>query len=147
MLLKPLKRVPLPGSTTAELVELSAGSAVAFMDKLNEFPKEPSNNPEVPDSVKGAYFAGLRALVHMCDNGKPFLPQLINHLHEQNPDQWGVKVLEDESVSSTLDAVDQPYLARVIDYFMDNVASTQLEEINEIIRTEVWPDRNKGKND
>jgi len=98
MLLKPLKRVALPESSTAELVEPSAGTATAFISKLNEFPKIDE------DRIEAKYFAGLRALICLYDNSKPFLPQLVNTLHEQSPDQWGNKVLEDESVRQTLDA-------------------------------------------
>lgn len=140
MLLKPLKRVSLPESSTAELVEPSAGTATAFIAKLNEFPKIDE------DRIEAKYFAGLRALICLYDNGKPFLPQLVNTLHEQSPDQWGNKVLEDESVRQTLDALEASYLQRVIDYFLDNITAGQLEEITSLIRTQVWPDRDKVGN-
>lgn len=140
MLLKPLKRVFLPESSTAELVEPSAGTATAFIAKLNEFPKIEE------DRVEAKYFAGLRALICMYDNGKPFLSQLVNVLHEQSPDQWGNKVLEDESVRQTLEALDAAYLQRLIDYFIDNISASQLEEINYMIRTQVWPDRDRVGN-
>lgn len=140
MLLKPLKRVSLPESSTAELVEPSAGTAATFISKLNQFSKSED------DRVEARYFVGLRALICLYDNGKPFLPQLVNSLHEQSPDQWGNKVLEDESIRQTLEALEESYLQRIIDYFIDNITATQLEEINTLIRTQVWPDKDKVGN-
>lgn len=140
MLLKPLKRVSLPESSTAELVEPSAGTATAFISKLQEFPKIEE------DRIEAKYFSGLRALICLYDNGKPFLPQLVNMLHEQTPDQWQFTVIEGESIRQTLEALDASYLQKLIDYFLDTVTASQLEEINTLIRTQVWPDRDKVGN-
>lgn len=144
MLLKPLKRCPIPSSTTAELVEPSAGTASAFILKFQEFPKKDDGNPH------GHQFVALRALICLHDNGKPFLQQLVNSLHEQNPSAWPVTVLETESIRCTLDALDTEYLVRLIDYFIDNITASQLEQINDLIRDEVWPDKvdkdDAGKN-
>jgi hypothetical protein len=140
MLLKPLTRVALPESSTAELVEPSAGTATAFITALQNFPKDNE------DRIEAKYFAGLRALICLYDNKAPFLPQLINSLNDGNAEQWPVRVLENESVRQTLEALDQPYLARVIDYFLDTITATQLSEITSLIRTQVWPDKDQEKN-
>lgn len=140
MLLKPLKRVSLPESSTAELVEPSAGTATAFISKLQEFPKIEE------DRIEAKYFSGLRALICLYDDGKPFLPQLVNMLHEQTPDQWQFTVVEGESIRQTLEALDASYLQKLIDYFLDTITASQLEEINTLIRTQVWPDRDKVGN-
>lgn len=140
MLLKPLKRVSLPESSTAELVEPSAGAATAFISKLQEFPKVEE------DRIEAKYFSGLRALICLYDDGKPFLPQLVNMLHEQTPDQWQFTVVEGESIRQTLEALDASYLQKLIDYFLDTITASQLEEINTLIRTQVWPDRDKVGN-
>lgn len=140
MLLKPLKRVSLPESSTAELVEPSAGTATAFISKLQEFPKVEE------DRIEAKYFSGLRALICLYDGGKPFLPQLVNMLHEQTPDQWQFTVIEGESIRQTLEALDASYLQKLIDYFLDTITASQLEEINTLIRTQVWPDRDKVGN-
>lgn len=140
MLLKPLKRVSLPESSTAELVEPSAGTATAFISKLQEFPKVEE------DRIEAKYFSGLRALICLYDDGKPFLPQLVNMLHEQTPDQWQFTVVEGESIRQTLEALDASYLQKLIDYFLDTITASQLEEINTLIRTQVWPDRDKVGN-
>lgn len=140
MLLKPLKRVSLPESSTAELVEPSAGTATAFISKLQEFPKTEE------DRIEAKYFSGLRALICLYDDGKPFLPQLVNMLHEQTPDQWQFTVVEGESIRQTLEALDASYLQKLIDYFLDTITASQLEEINTLIRTQVWPDRDKVGN-
>lgn len=140
MLLKPLKRVSLPESSTAELVEPSAGTATAFISKLQEFPKVEE------DRIEAKYFSGLRALICLYDDGKPFLPQLVNMLHEQTPYQWQFTVVEGESIRQTLEALDASYLQKLIDYFLDTITASQLEEINTLIRTQVWPDRDKVGN-
>lgn len=144
MLLKPLNRVPLPSSTSAVLVEPSAGTATAFVQKLQEMSKLQG---EEDNHIRGNHFAGLRALICLSDtDGVAFLPNLVNSLNEGNPNTWQLRVLETESLRSTLDAIPADYLIRVVDYFLDNITATQLEEINSLIRTEVWPDKDLPKN-
>lgn len=140
MLLKPLKREVVPSSPTSELVEPSTGAATAFIRKLNEFPKNEKGE------VDAHYFSGLRVLICLHENGSSFLPQLINSLNDTNPETWDLRVLEGEAVRSTLDALDPAYLARVVDYFLDNLPATQMEELVVIIRTIIWPDRPDAKN-
>jgi len=140
MLLKPLKRLPVPDSETDELVEPSAGLASAFVMKLRDFPKVDE------DHVEAQYFSGLRALICLYDNGNPFLPQLINSLHAESPEQWEVQVQEDLSIRQTLDEVEAPYLVRIVDYFLDNLTVGQMQEINLLIRTKLWVEKELTKN-
>jgi hypothetical protein len=140
MLLKPLKRVSLPESSTAELVEPSAGTATAFISKLGEFPKVEE------DRIEAKYFSGLRALICLYDNGKPFLPQLVNHLHESSPAEWQYTVVDTDSPRQILEALDVSFLQKLVDYFLDTITATQLEEINTLIRTQVWPDKERMGN-
>ena len=140
MLLKPLTRIPLPDSSTAELVEPSAGTATAFVNALQNFPKDNE------DRIEAKYFSGLRALICLYDNGKPFLPQLINSLHENDANEWMYAVNESDSVRQVLEALDFGYIARIVDYFLDNITATQLTDITTLIRTKVWPDRDTEKN-
>lgn len=140
MLLKPLKREVVPSSPSSELVEPSTGAATAFIRKLQEFPKNEKGDTDAH------YFSGLRVLICLHENGSSFLPQLINSLHDANPAVWELRVLEGESIRNTLDAVDAAYLARVVDYFLDNLPATQMEEVNTIIREVIWPERSAAKN-
>tara|TARA_R110000868_G_scaffold102246_2_gene281596 strand:+ start:7076 stop:7441 length:366 start_codon:yes stop_codon:yes gene_type:complete len=116
------------------MVEPSAGTATAFINKLRELPH--SEN----ETVSGTYFAGLRVLICMYDNGKPFLPQLVNALNEGNPTTWPTRLQEDVSIRQTLDDIEPAYAARVIDYFLDMISATQMEYFNTVIRTELWVD-------
>ena len=140
MLLKPLKRATLPSSISSELVEPSAGTATAFIAKLREFPGSSDTD------VQPHYFSGLRVLICLFEDNKPFLPQLINHLHQENPDKWPLTVLEDVSVRQTLDDLDAAYLARVVDYFLDVISTEQMTEINAILREHVWTQADSAKN-
>lgn len=140
MLLKPLKRAPLPSSASSEIVEPSAGLATAFIAKLREFPG--SSETE----VQPHYFSGLRVLICLFEDGKPFLPQLINHLSQENAEKWPITVQEDVSVRQSLDDIDAPYLARVVDYFLDMISTEQMTEINAILRDTVWTQADSAKN-
>jgi hypothetical protein len=139
MLLKPLKRVPIEGSS-AEMVEPTAGLATAFVQKLGEFPKD------AEDKVSGSVFSGLRSLICLFDNGAPFLPQLVNSLHEQNPAEWPLTLQENVSLRQTLDDIEVSYLTRIIDYFLDALTVGQMEDFNAIIRTQLWVEKNAEKN-
>lgn len=144
MLLKPLNRVPLSSSPAVILVEPSAGTATAFIQKLQEMSKLQG---EEDNQVRGNHFAGLRALICLSDVERTaFLPEFVNFLNDGNPNAWSIRVLETESLRSVLDALPADYLIRVVDYFLDNITATQLEEINNLIRTEVWPDKDVPKN-
>ena len=140
MLLKPLKRAPLTSSTTSELVEPSAGLATAFIAKLREFPGA------TEDSVSPQYFSGLRVLICLHEDGKPFLPQLVNHLAQEDAEKWTITVQEGVSVRQTLDDLDAPYLARVVDYFLDAISTEQMTEVNAILRDKVWTQADSAKN-
>jgi len=135
MLLQPLKRVSVPESLTAEMVEPSAGTATAFISKLREMPQDEN------ERVVGHYFAGLRVLVCLYDHGKPFLAQLVNSLHSENSEAWPIEVQEGVSVRQTLDDLDVSYLTRVVDYFLDNLNVNAMEALNTIIRTQLWVER------
>jgi len=135
MLLQPLKRVSVPESPTAEMVEPSAGTATAFISKLREMPQDEN------ERVVGHYFAGLRVLICLYDHGKPFLAQLVNSLHSENSEAWPIEVQEGVSVRQTLDDLDVPYLTRVVDYFLDNLNVNAMEDLNTIIRTQLWVER------
>lgn len=142
MLLKPLKRETLESSPSTEVVEPATGTSTAFIRKLQEFPKV---GPDA-DRVESHYFAGLRVLICLYDHGKPFLPQLVNSLNESDPVLWPTTVMGDESIRSTLDALDAAYLIRVIDHFIDVLPTSQMEEINNVIRTKVWVEKDTAKN-
>ncbi len=134
MLLRPLKRVPVPESSTAELVEPSAGTATAFAIALQALPQVTEGR------VSGSYFSGLRTLICLHDNGRPFLPQLVNSLHETDPAVWPITVEENVSIRQTLEDLDGSYLTRVLDYFLDNLTASQLEQFQGIIRKQLWVD-------
>jgi hypothetical protein len=138
MLLKPFKRVPVPDADTFEMIEPSAGTATAFIGKLKEFPQIDEGH------VSGTYFSGLRILICLYENGKPYLSQLVNSLHASNPELWSLKVQESVSVRQTLEDLDVVYLARVVDGFLDALAVNQMETLNTIIRTELWVDTTKN---
>lgn len=138
MLLKPLKRVPVPDADTFEMIEPSAGTATAFIGKLKEFPQIDEGH------VSGTYFSGLRILICLYENGKPYLSQLVNSLHASNPELWSLKVQESVSVRQTLEDLDAVYLARVVDGFLDALTVNQMETLNTIIRTELWVDTTKN---
>jgi hypothetical protein len=138
MLLKPLKRVPVPDADTFQMIEPSAGTATAFIGKLKEFPQIDEGH------VSGTYFSGLRILICLYENGKPYLSQFVNSLHASNPELWSLKVQESVSVRQTLEDLDVVYLARVVDEFLDALAVNQMETLNTIIRTELWVDTTKN---
>jgi len=138
MLLKPLKRVPVPDADTFEMIEPSAGTATAFIGKLKEFPQIDEGH------VSGTYFSGLRILICLYENGKPYLSQLVNSFHAADPETWPLKVQESVSVRQTLEDLDVVYLARVVDGFLDALAVNQMETLNTIIRTELWVDTTKN---
>ena len=138
MLLKPLKRVSVPDADTFEMIEPSAGTATAFIGKLKEFPKIDEGH------VSGTYFSGLRILICLYENGKPYLSQLVNSFHAADPETWPLKVQESVSVRQTLEDLDVVYLARVVDGFLDALAVNQMETLNTIIRTELWVDTTKN---
>lgn len=140
MLLQPLRRAALTSSTTSELVEPSTGVATAFIQKLREFPGA------TEDSVTPHYFSGLRVLICLYDDGKPFLPQLINHLNQTDAVAWPSTVLETDSIRQVLDAMEPSYLARVVDHFLDAISVGQMEEINTLLRDKVWTQADSGKN-
>ena len=135
MLIRPLIRVPVPDSETAELVEPSAGIASGFLNVLRSLPQEKD------DHVQVKYFHGLKMLVCLYDHGKPFLSQYINSLHAQNPEAFPVEVQEDVSISQTLEDVGGEYLTKVIDAFMNSLPMTMNEDITTLIREQVWKDR------
>ena len=141
MLLRPLKRVFIADSTTAELVEPSAGLATAFITRLDELPKDKEGN------TIGSNFAAMRILICLYEDGMPFLPQLINHLHETDPAMWPISVTAGDTVRHTLDAIDVSYTSRIVDYFLDTITVTQLEEMNTQIRDYIWAERTAPKND
>jgi hypothetical protein len=85
-------------------------------------------------------------LICLYEDGKPFLPQLINHLSQENAEKWPVTVQEGVSVRQTLDDIDAPYLARVVDYFLDMISTEQMSEINAILRDTVWTQADSAKN-
>lgn len=134
MLLRPLKRVSVPESASAELVEPSAGTATAFAIALQALPQVSEGR------VSGTYFSGLRTLICLHDNGKPFLPQLVNSLNETDPAGWPITVEENVSIRQTLEDLDGAYLTRVLDYFLDNLTASQLEQFQAIIRKQLWVD-------
>jgi hypothetical protein len=138
MLLKPLKRVSVPDADTFEMIEPSAGTATAFIGKLKEFPQIDEGH------VSGTYFSGLRILICLYENGKPYLSQLVNSFHAADPETWPLKVQESVSVRQTLEDLDVVYLARVVDGFLDALAVNQMETLNTIIRTELWVDTTKN---
>ena len=140
MLLQPLRRAAIPSSSSSELVEPSTGAATAFIQKLREFPGA------TEDSVQPHYFSGLRVLICLFDDGKPFLPKLINDLNQTDPNSWPVTVLESDSLRQILDAVEGSYLARIVDYFIDAISVGQMEEINTLLREKVWTQADSGKN-
>ena len=140
MLLQPLRRASLPSSASSELVEPSTGVATAFIQKLREFPGA------TEDSVTPHYFSGLRVLICLFDDGKPFLPQLVNHLNQTDEVAWPSTVLETDSVRQVLDALEPSYLARIVDHFLDTISVGQMEEINTLLRDKVWTQADSGKN-
>lgn len=139
MLIRPLKRVPVPNSTTAELVEPSAGLASTFITKLQEFARSED------DKISAQYFSAFRILVCMHDGGRPFFPQYVNSLHEANQDQWNLSVSETDSLRQVIDALDGAYCGRIVDNFLDVMNATQMEEWNTIIRTELWATAGESK--
>jgi hypothetical protein len=140
MLLQPLRRAALPSSASSELVEPSTGTATAFIQKLREFPGA------TEDSVTPHYFSGLRVLICLFDDGKPFLPKLINDLNQTDASAWPITVLESDSIRQVIDALEASYLARVVDYFIDAISVGQMEEINTLLREKVWTQADSGKN-
>lgn len=140
MLLQPLRRVAIPSSSSSELVEPSTGAATAFLHKLREFPGA------TEDSVAPHYFSGLRVLICLFDDGKPFLPKLINDLNQTDSNSWPITVLESDSLRQVLEAVEGSYLARIVDYFIDAISVGQMEEVNTLLREKVWTQADSGKN-
>ena len=120
------------------MIEPSAGTATAFIGKLKEFPQIDEGH------VSGTYFSGLRILICLYENGKPYLSQLVNSFHAADPETWPLKVQESVSVRQTLEDLDVVYLARVVDGFLDALAVNQMETLNTVIRTELWVDTTKN---
>lgn len=145
MLFKTLKRKSVQDMDGVELVEPSAGIAAVFIAKMNEFPKATSADGK--EYVVGHYFAGLRVLICMYYNGKPYITELTNSLNNDNPVQWPLTVSATNSVRDTLDALDKEYLIRLVDYFIDNISMSELESINEVIRKDIWIDKEASKNE
>jgi hypothetical protein len=52
-----------------------------------------------------------------------------------------VTVLENDTPRQVLDALDNSYLQKLCDAFVDSVTTSQFEEINEQIRLHIWPNR------
>lgn len=142
MLIKPLKRVAVTHNEGVFLLEPSAGLATTFVQKLNEFPKLEGDD----DKIDARYFSGFRTLICLEEDGRPFLPQLINHLNETSPDHWPITVLTTDPLRAVIDALDVSYLIRVIDYYLDALPVSTFEEFNHIIRTELWKDKEPAKN-
>ena len=133
MLLRPLKRIAI--SDTSALVEPSAGTATGFIKALQVLPQAEEGR------VDSGYFAGLRVMICLEDNGAPFLSQFINSLHQEDPAVWSLSVEENVSVRQTLEDIPSDYLVRSIVHFMDLLNVGQMEDFNTIIRTELWKDK------
>ena len=85
-------------------------------------------------------------LICLFDDGKPFLPKLINDLNQTDASAWPITVLESDSIRQVIDALEASYLARVVDYFIDAISVGQMEEINTLLREKVWTQADSGKN-
>ena len=129
----PLKRETV--SETSYLLEPSAGVMSSFIAKLSKFPKV----DEQEDRISTTHFSGFRVLICLHEDGKSFLTNLVNYLNEQNPEQWSLTVLETDSIRQVLDALEPEYIARIVDYFLDTVPSTEFRKLNQMVNR-VWPD-------
>lgn len=141
MLFSPLRRVTVPFSSSSEIVEPSMAVVTTFYGCVKSLPKIDND----ADKVSFLHFNALRALVCLYDNGKPFIGQLVNSLNEQNPEQWPVKVMEDDSIRQIIDALEGAYLNRVIEHFMETVSHSQSETLLNLVR-EVWTETATAKN-
>jgi len=72
------------------------------------------------------------------------LPELF--MSVPDAEKWPITVQEGVSVRQTLDDLDAPYLARVVDYFLDAISTEQMTEINAILRDKVWTQADSAKN-
>lgn len=145
MIFKPLRRSQVPDSPGIELIEPSAGTATAFIVKMNEFPKE--KGADGKEQIIGRHYTGFRALICLHQNGKPYLTELVNELNKTTPAQWPLSVPEDSTTRQTIEFLDNAYLVRVVDFFIDSISLTQFESVNDIIRKEIWIDKEPSKND
>jgi hypothetical protein len=141
MIFAPLKRVTVPFSPSSEIVEPSMAIITAFYSAVKSLPKIDN---EV-DKVSYLHFNALRQLICLFDNGKPFLGQLVNSLHDQNAEVWSVTVLETDSIRQILDALEPAYLNRVIEHYMETVSFQQSEVLLNLLR-EVWTETPAAKN-
>ena len=129
------KQIDLP-DFNAKLIEPSAGLTTDFITRLNEFPKKQDGNPD------SRYFIVLRMLLCLYDaEGHAFLAQYINSLNGESAEAWPITVLEGDTPRQVLDALDNSYLQKLCDAFVDSVTTGQFEEINEQIRLHIWPNR------
>lgn len=132
----PLKRKPVSEepNETGYLLEPSAGLMSAFVDKLSAFPKIDKEG----EQVSIGHFTALRILICLHEDGKAFLPNLINSLNEESPNEWPVTVMESDSIRQILEALEVSYLIRVVDHFMDKISSPEYRRLNHLIG-DVWP--------
>lgn len=141
MLFAPLKRVAVPFSPSSEIVEPSMAVITAFYNAVKNLPKIDDD----AEKVSYLHFNALRTLICLYDNGKPFIGQLVNSLHEADAATWPVSVLEADSIRQILDALEPSYLNKVIEHFMETVSFQQSETLLSLLR-EVWSETPAAKN-
>jgi hypothetical protein len=132
----PLKREPVSQdpNETSYLLEPSAGVMSSFINRMSNFPRTDGSD----NLISGTHFSGFRLLICLHEDGKSFFTNLINHLNEEDPTQWPLRVLESDSARQVLDALEPEYIARVVDYFLDRTPSTEFQRLNLLVAN-VWP--------
>lgn len=126
MRFRALKRAPAPAvGPTAEVVEPSAGTLSAFSNQVRLLPEIEPGTGKVPVYA----FNMLKVLCCLHEDGKPVIAQLVNHLHESNPEKFTFSVEEGVSVRQTFDDLSQEQWSLIMDWLMDNFPGTLLNDL------------------
>ena len=131
-----LKREPVSQdpNETSYLLEPSAGVMASFINRMSNFPRVEGTE----DRISTSHFSGFRVLICLHEDGKSFFTNLVNHLNEEDPIQWPLRVIESDSTRQVLDALESEYIVRVVDYFMDKTPATEFQRLNLLVAN-VWP--------
>lgn len=146
MKFRALKRKRVEENGTSWVQEPSAGLLSSFGTKVSEFPRLPGDG----DRVSTVLFSGGRILSCLFegDGEGPktlALASLVNNLHDENPAEWPITVLDIDSPRQILDALETSYFVRVVDWFIDQLPAGEFTALLELVR-EVWPEQDKKGN-
>lgn len=140
MRFRALKRIPAPQvGPTAELVEPSAGTLSAFSDLVRKLPELEPGTGKVPVYQFNMY----RVLCSLYEDGKPVLAQLINHLHDNDPERFTFRVEEGVSIRQTVEDLSDAQWNLILDYLMDNFPGSLLTELVDMCE-QVWGEPKQG---